>query len=38
MEKYMDPGVSAGERAKDLLGKMSLEEKMRRHIQFFLGK
>lgn len=24
----MDPGVSAGERAKDLLGKMSLEEKM----------
>lgn len=28
MEKYLDKNLPAKERAKDLLGKMSLEEKM----------
>ena len=28
MEKYLNPALSPDERAKDLLGKMSLDEKM----------
>ena len=35
MERYMDPSLPAAVRAEDLLGKMSLDEKMAQTVCMF---